>query len=86
MHEAVFENRLGDSRDAARAGHQRHELRLEIGREAGEGGGRDIDRLDRAAGVAADAQTLFADVDDGAGLFDGFERGFQMLGLGALAA
>src|SRR5690606_244073 len=37
VHEAVLENRLGDARLALRPGHQRHELGLQVGREAGEG-------------------------------------------------
>ena len=54
VHEAVLENRLGDLRLALGHGHQAHELRLQIGREAREGFGRDVDRGDAAA-VAADA-------------------------------
>ena len=38
-------------------GHQRHELRLQVGREAREGIGDDIDRLDAAA-VALDADAV----------------------------
>src|SRR5271154_4964063 len=54
VHEAVLEDRLLDARDAARARHQRHELRLQIGREAGKRRGGDVDRLDPCA-VASDA-------------------------------
>ena len=57
MHEAVFEDRLGDVRDAGRARHQRHELRLQVGREAREGIGDDIDRLDAGA-IAHDAHAV----------------------------
>ena len=35
VHEAVLEDRLGDHRGAAGRGHQRHHLRLQVGREAG---------------------------------------------------
>ena len=34
MHESVFKNRFRDGRCAAGQGHQRHELRLQIGGEA----------------------------------------------------
>ena len=44
VHEAILENGLGDARRAPRARHQRHELRLQIGRETRERRGRDIDR------------------------------------------
>ena len=79
VHEAVFENRLGDARDALRLGHQRHELRLKIGREAGEGGGDDVDRPDRLA-IAGDANAVAIGLDAGAGRDDRVERGLQMLG------
>ena len=46
VHEAVLEDRLGDARGALGAGHQRHELRLQVGREARERRGRDVDRGD----------------------------------------
>ena len=54
MHEAVLEDRLGDLRLAVRHGHQAHELRLQVGREARERLGRDVDRRDAVA-VAPDA-------------------------------
>ena len=54
VHEAVFEDRLGDPRSALGLGHQGHELRLQIGRKAGEGRGLDIDRRNARA-VAAHA-------------------------------
>src|SRR5258708_3076595 len=46
VHETVLEDRLLDARDALRAGHQRHELRLQVGRESRERRRRDIDRAD----------------------------------------
>ncbi len=56
MHEAVLEDRLGDAGDAIGARHQRHELRLKIGRKVREGRRADIDgRKPRA--VANDAQS-----------------------------
>ena len=36
VHEAVLEDRLADHAGALGARHQRHELRLQVGREAGE--------------------------------------------------
>ena len=57
MHEAVLENRLGDARDALGARHQRHELRLQIGREGRKRRRLDVDRRDAGA-IARDAQAL----------------------------
>ena len=55
MHEAVFEDCFGDARDAVCGRHQRHQLCLHVGREAGIGFGRDVDAgVVRA--VARDAQ------------------------------
>src|SRR5439155_895221 len=36
VHETILENGLRDARGAARPGHQRHQLRLQVGGEAGE--------------------------------------------------
>ena len=52
VHEAVLEDRLADVRGAVGAADQRHELGLQVGREAGERLGLDIDRL-QAVAVAA---------------------------------
>ena len=83
MHEAVLENRLGDARGAFGAGHQRHELRLKVGREAGEGRGGDIDRLDAVA-VARNAQALRRGFDLRARFGQDVERGLEMFGPRAL--
>src|SRR3712207_8039613 len=45
MHEAVLENSLTDGGRAARLGHQRHILRLQIGGETGERQDRKSTRL-----------------------------------------
>ena len=58
VHEAVLEDRLGDVRRALRPRHQRHELRLQVGREAGERRGRDLDRRDARA-VARDPHAAY---------------------------
>src|SRR5262249_19004624 len=46
VHEAAFENGLGDARGAARARHQRHQLRLQVGGETRKRLGRDFDRFE----------------------------------------
>ncbi len=83
MHEAVLENRLGDARGAFGAGHQRHELRLKVGRESGEGRGGDIDRLDAVA-VARNAQALRRGFDLRARFGQDVERRLEMFGPCAL--
>ena len=45
VHEAVLEDRLADARGALGPRHQGHELRLQVGREARERVGRDVDGL-----------------------------------------
>ena len=76
MHEAVFEDRLGDMRGAPGAGHQRHQLRLQIGGKARERRGRHRHRPDAGA-IAGDADALVVDGDDGAGLGQHVERRLQ---------
>ena len=49
VHETVLEDGLLDARDAFRARHQRHELRLQVGREPRERRRRDVDRADAGA-------------------------------------
>ena len=49
VHEAVLEDRLADVRGAVGAADQRHQLRLEVGGEAGERLGGDVDRREAAA-------------------------------------
>ena len=66
VHEAVLEDRFADMRDALGARHQRHELRLQVGREARERFGRNIDRLNTRA-VARDPQSFVGDGDFGPG-------------------
>ena len=48
MLEAVLEDGFADRRQPFGLGRERHALRLEVGREAGEGGGHDIARPQRA--------------------------------------
>ena len=55
---------------------ERHELRLQVGREAGERLRRDFDRRDLAA-VAGDADALIGGRHGRAGLADDVERGLQ---------
>ena len=64
VHEAVLEDRLADLRLAVGPRHQRHELRLQVGGEAGERLGRDIDRPEpRAVPADADALVRLAHLD-----------------------
>lgn len=81
MHETVFEDGLGDMRDAGRTGHQRHELRLQVGREAREGIGDDIDRSDAGA-VALDAHAVVGRRDFRAGAAQRFNCGFEQRHIG----
>ncbi|QTK79652.1 SDR family oxidoreductase [Agrobacterium tumefaciens] len=76
MHETVLENRLRNVRDALRARHQRHELRLQVGREAGEGLGDDVDRLDAIA-ISHDPKAGFRLADRRACQTEGIERVVQ---------
>ena len=48
VHEAVLEDMLLEVADAVGEREQRHHLRLQVGREAGEGGGRHVHRADVA--------------------------------------
>src|ERR1700680_1668515 len=57
VHEAVLEYGLGDLRRALGARHQRHELSLEIGGEAGKRRGGDLDGC-YAGAIAADADAF----------------------------
>ena len=76
MHEAVLEDGLGDARGALGAGHQRHELRLQVGGKARERRGRHIDRRDAGA-VARDPDAGIGGGDLGAGLREHVERRLQ---------
>ena len=55
MHEAALEDRLGDHRRSLGAGHQRHHLRLQVGREAGIGLGHHIDAVQAVGARHAEA-------------------------------
>ena len=83
VHEAVFENRLGDARYAAGAGHQGHELGLKIGRKGGEGRGRHV-HGGNAPAVARDPDALVGRRDARAGVFQHVERRLQQFGPRAL--
>ena len=84
VHEAVLEDRLADFRRALGARHQRHELRLQVGREAGERLGRDVDRTQarRRSGVTRMPGIRLAHLRAGRG--DRVERALQQARLGAL--
>ena len=61
--EAVLEDVLGDDAQALRLRHQRHVLRLEVGRKTRVNPGRQVDRPQRRAARPADADLELADVD-----------------------
>ena len=78
MHETVFKNRLGDVRGAVRPRHQRHELRLQIGRKFGKRRSRHIDRRQAVAHtVAGDANALIGRRDRHASANQHVERRLQ---------
>ncbi len=79
VHEAVLEDGLGDAGGSLRPRHQRHQLRLQVGREAGERRGRHLDRL-QALAVAGDAQAAVGLVVFEAGLGEHVETALQELG------
>src|SRR5882762_11918613 len=62
VHEAIFEDRLGDARRALSAGHQRHQLGLQVGRKARKRCGRNRHRHDPGA-VAGNSNTFIVDGD-----------------------
>jgi hypothetical protein len=74
MHEAVLEDGLGDHRGALGDGHQRHELGLHVGGEAGEGLGHHV-----GAAQAVEA----GDGEAGVGLGDIHAAVAQVAGDGA---
>jgi hypothetical protein len=61
------------------ARHQRHELRLQIGREAGERRGRNLDRID-AGTVTRDANALIVRCNGCSRLDQHIERRLQQFG------
>ena len=81
MHEAVLEDRLRDVRNAAGARHKAHELRLQVGREAGEGVCDHINRLDAAA-VAINPDPGFRRRNLRACAADGFQRRIEQARIG----
>ncbi len=76
VHEAVLENCLGDVRGAVGPRHQRHQLRLQIGGEAGKRRGRDFDGRKPCA-IAGDADAFIGRRDGHAGLRQHVERRLQ---------
>ncbi len=79
MHETVFKNCFGDVRRAFRTRHQRHELRLQIGRKAGERRGRNLDRPDAGA-VARDTNAFVVRRDGRACFGQHVQRRLQQFG------
>ncbi|CAG4927213.1 unnamed protein product, partial [Acidocella sp. C78] len=69
VHEAVLEDRLGDHRGALGHRHQRHELRLHVGHETGEGLGHRIGAMQPVAPADRDPLRLRRHVH--AGLAEG---------------
>ena len=63
MHEAVLEHCLGNPRRPVGKAHQRHELRLQVGRESGERVGGDVCRPDAAICGDPDAVIILVDGD-----------------------
>ena len=82
MHEAVLENGFAEDGIALGGGQQRHQLRLHICREMGEGRGGDIQRFQWLAGVAADEDAVVALVDADADMFEVIDHHAQCFGAG----
>ena len=82
MHEAVLEHRLDDVRCALGLGHQRHELRLHVGRESGMLASRDIDAAQRGR-TAQDQGRIVRRLDQAACLAHFRDHRLEMLAAGA---
>ena len=82
VHEAILEDGFGEHASAPRAGHQGHELRLHVGREAGVRRGRHVDA---AQGLfAADAHVLAFALDLQPGLAQLHDHRLQIVERAAL--